>query len=295
MPEAVTTSIIATGLNGLVGSKFVELFSPAYQFDRLDASDKENPVDITNFEQVMAVFSRSQAQSVVHLAAYTNVSGAWEQRDDKSGPAYMVNVEGTRNIVKACQETGKHLIHISTAYVFNGEKADRYVETDPVSPIEWYGQTKAWAEEVVTNSNLDWTILRIDQPFRSDPFPKLDLAHRIVAGLRDGSLYPQFIDHFFGPTLIDDFAKVIDWSARTKSGGIFHATSGEKWSDFDFASLINQQLQVGGVVNPGLLADYLKTLHRPYQKNTALNNDKLLAQLDFDLLSVAEAVSLIKE
>lgn len=286
-------SIIATGLNGLVGSKFEQLFGDVYDFDRMDASAKENPIDITNLSQVISIFERSSAQAVIHLAAYTNVTGAWEQTGDKTGPAYFVNVEGTKNIIKACQETGKHLIHISTAYVFDGKNQEMYVETDAMSPIEWYGQTKAWAEEAVVNSNIDWTILRIDQPFRSDQFPKIDTAHRIIAGLREGKLYPQFEDHFFGPTFIDDFAKVLDWCVRRKPTGLFHASSGEKWSDYDFATAINQILLLNGRVEAGHLSEYLKTLGRPYQQNTALNNQKLKSVLDFELLSVREAIAKI--
>jgi len=290
MNEGELESVITTGLNGLVGSKFEQLFSGSYCFDRMDSSSKENPIDITNYDQVIKVFLNSPAKSVIHLAAYTNVTGAWEQTDDKTGPAYLVNVEGTKNIVRACQETGKHLIHISTAYVFNGENEGLYLESDPVSPIEWYGQTKAWAEEVVMNSSIPWTIFRIDQPFRSDEFFKVDVVHKIINGLKDGSLYPQFTDHFFGPTFIDDFAKVLDWAVRTKTTGLFHASSGEKWSDFDFATLINQTHSLGAEIKPSQLNDYLKTLARPYQKNTALNNEKLKSALDFSLLSVAEAV-----
>lgn len=294
MSEEQKQSVITTGLNGLVGSKFEQLFSAGYNFDRMDASSKDNPVDITNFEQVIKVFENSTAKSVIHLAAYTNVTGAWEQTDDKTGPAYLVNVEGTRNIVRACQDTGKHLIHISTAYVFNGENEGLYTEQDPVSPIEWYGQTKAWAEDVVTGSSVPWTILRIDQPFRSDSFTKVDGVHRIINGLKDGTLYPQFSDHFFGPTFIDDFAKILDWSIRTQTTGLFHANSGEKWSDFDFATLIKQTHGLEGEVKAGLLSDYLKTLARPYQKNTALSSEKIKAVLDFPLLSVAEAIKLVK-
>lgn len=294
MNEGEKFSVITTGLNGLVGSKFDQLFSDKYSFDRMDASSKENPIDITNFSQVMEVFQKSSAKSVVHLAAYTNVTGAWEQTDDKTGPAYLVNVEGTKNIVRACEETGKHLIHISTAYVFNGENDGLYLETDQVSPIEWYGQTKAWAEEAVSSSNTPWTIFRIDQPFRSDVFHKMDIVHKIINGLNEGTLYPQFTDHFFGPTFIDDFAKVIDWSIRTQTTGLFHASSGEKWSDFDFSTLIKETHGLGGEVKSGMLSDYLKTLARPYQRNTALNSEKLRSTLDFPLLSVAEAINLVK-
>ena len=287
-------SLLTTGLNGLVGSKFSSNFSSSYSYDRMDLSDRDNPVDITDLNQVRKVFANSSAKFVLHLAAFTNVTAAWEQSGDKEGLAYKVNVEGTKNIIKACQEFNKHLIHISTAYVFDGKKKERYTEEDLVSPIEWYGQTKAWAEEEVINSEIDWTILRIDQPFRSDVFPKVDIVHRIIALLKSGDLYPQFTDHYFGPTFIDDFAKVIDWVVRTKTKGLFNATSGEKWSDFDFANLINETLNLDGEVKEGKLEDYLKTISRPYQQSTALDSSKLISQLDFKLTSIKEAIKLVK-
>jgi len=286
--------IIGTGLSGLIGSKLVADFAHQYDFEKIDISDPINPVDITNLDQVTKILANSEANFVVHFAAYTDVTGAWKQNNDKNGLAYQVNVVGTQNLVTACEQTNKHLIHISTAYIFNGEKKDMYVETDQPSPIEWYGQTKAWAEAAVTAATCPWTILRIDQPFRSDTNSRPDVVRRLVASIKDGSLYPQFTNHFMGPTFIDDFVKVIDWVIRTHTTGIYHASSGEKWSDYDFATLINQTLNLGAEIKPGDLQTYLKTATRPYQKNTSLDCTKLKNELDFSLLSVKQAVQLIK-
>ena len=280
------TPILGTGLRGLVGSKFTELFKEKYNFQNLDLSDPAHPVDITNKEQVEKAVAESPAEFIIHFAAFTDVNKAWEQRDQKDGVAYKVNVEGTQHLARAAAEHGKHLIHISTAYVFNGEKAEPYTEEDALSPIEWYGQTKAWAEEVVQRDAKDWTILRIDQPFRTDPFPKLDTAHRIATGLQQGKLYPQFTDHYFGPTVIEEFAKVLDWVIRTKTSGLFHASSGEKWTDYDFAVAIQKALNLPGEVKQGSLDEYLQKLGRPYQANTALSTKKLEDAIDFQLESV---------
>lgn len=290
------TAVITTGLNGLIGSKLAKDFGAQYEFTNLDIAHPTQPVDITQYDQVMARFAAlPDAKSVVHFAAYTDVTGAWNQKGDKTGIAYRVNVEGTQNLIKACKETGKHLIHISTAYVFDGEKAESYVETDALSPIEWYGQTKAWAEEAVAQSDIDWTMLRIDMPFRSDAFPRVDFAHRVIKGMVEGKLYPQFNNHYVGPTFIDDFAKVIEFMLRTRTKGLFHASSGERWTDFDFAKLVNDKLNLGFEVKPGDLNAYLATLTRPYQKNTSLNCDKLKAVLDFEMRTIDQAVSEITQ
>lgn len=288
-------NILGTGLNGLVGSKFVSDFSDRYHFDNLDLRDKQCPVDITNQQQVERAIAQSDAKFLIHFAAFTNVTAAFAQSGDKNGLCYQVNVKGTKNIAQACQKFNKHLIHISTAYVFNGEKDGLYTEQDSLSPIEWYGQTKAWAEEVVQNTNnLTWTILRIDQPFRSDPFDKLDVAWKLIKGMRAGQIYPQFSDHYFGPTYIDDFAKVLDAVVRLNLTGLFHATSGEQWSDFAFAQSLAQQLKIDYQVEAGSLARYLATSQRPYQKNTALAVEKLKSVLDFSLTPIKSAISQIR-
>lgn len=282
--------LLGTGLNGLVGSKFVTDFKDKYDFDNLDLRNALRPVDITNEKQVLSVVADSEAQFLVHMAAFTDVTGAWQQTDDVNGLCYQVNVKGTENLVKACAQTGKHLIYLSTAYVFDGEKKEMYVETDETNPIEWYGKTKALAEEVIQDSDIDWTILRIDQPFRNDPFSKVDTLHRVLDGMRNNKLYPQFSDHYFGPTYINDLAKIIDYVISQKVTGLYHASSGESWTDFEFAQFINQTFNLNFDLKSGSLAEYLKTSNRPYQKNTALNTDKLKSGLDFALKSIKEAI-----
>jgi len=218
------------------------------------------------------------------------VTGAWQQTGDKEGLCYRVNVLGTQNMAQVCQELSVHLIHLSTAYVFDGTKSSPYAETDQPNPIEWYGQTKLWAEEEVQSINPQHTILRIDQPFRPDAFPKLDAVHRIIAGLKNQTLYPQFTDHYFGPTYIDSLTTIIDEVIKQKLTGLYHATNNESWTDFDFASQIAELLSMKEVVKKGSLVDYLKTTNRPYQKNTALDCGKLIKQLNFKPTPIIEAL-----
>ncbi len=290
MPKA----IFATGINGLVGSHFRDAFADTHKIVSLDVADPKTPVDITHPEQVLRALSSTKGKYVLHLAAYTNVTEAWKQNGDKNGIAYKVNVEGTKNIITACQRLGLHLIHVSTAYVFDGKKRDLYTEDDPINPIEWYGQTKADAEQAVMESAIDWTVLRIDQPFRSDYFPRLDIAHRIIDGLENNSLYPQFTNHYFGPTYINDFSKVIDWVIRTGTTGLFNASSGEQWTDYEFATALANTRNIVTEIKKGNLDKYLKTLERPYQRNTAMDTSKLQKVLDFKLTPISKALTEIE-
>lgn len=288
-------TILTTGLNGLVGSRFALDFKNEYSFDNLDLRDEKQPTDITNYDQVLNKFKNSDASHVIHLAAYTDVTGAWQQTGDKNGIAYQVNVVGTENVVKAAETTNKHVIYVSTAYVFDGEKKELYTEKDTPKPIEWYGETKYLAEEIVKQAQCPWTILRIDQPFRADSFEKVDTAHRVMKGIKEGSLYPQFTNHYFGPTYVNDFAKIMDFVIRTSPTGIFHASSGESWTDYDFAVAINDIHQLGGKISQGDLEVYLASSERPYQRNTAMSNKKLLEILDFELKTIRQALAEIKD
>jgi dTDP-4-dehydrorhamnose reductase len=283
--------LLTTGVSGLVGSHFARHYQGKYQIDNLDISDPVRPIDITDRESVFRVFEQSSAESVIHLAAFTDVTKAWEQRDDTTGLAYRVNVLGTQVIADACQAFGKHLILVSTAYVFDGEKNGLYVEGDQVNPIEWYGQTKALAEEVVTAAPMPWTILRIDQPFVSDETPRPDVVRRIAQGLQSAALPPQFVDHTFGPTFVDDFSRILDWVVETKTTGLYHATSGEQWTDFAFATALQKTLKLENEVQPGKLESYLQKLNRPYQRNTALSSEKLQQLLPFSLTPISEALA----
>lgn len=266
------TQLLGTGLTGLVGSKFVELYDDTYEFTNLDLA---TGVDITHADQVMNAVTKHPAKVLVHFAAFTDVSKAHQEKGDKSGIVYKVNVLGTQNIVEAVKKSGKRLIHISTAYVFDGEKEGLYTEEDKINPIEWYGQTKAWAEEVVASSGIDNAILRIDQPYRQDDFSKLDILHRIKKGLEEGKLPPMFTDHTFTATKIEEFAKILDFVIQHQIAGIFHATTDPVTTDYEFAQKIKEQFNLKGEIKKGSLTEYLKTTNRPYQKNTALDTSKL--------------------
>lgn len=264
--------ILGTGLSGLVGSKFVDLYANVHEFQNLDLT---SGVDILNESQVQAAFESSDAPVVVHFAAFTDTQKAFEQNGDKDGPAYKVNVLGTRNIAKAAQATGKYLIHISTAYVFDGEKIGRYTEEDPVRPIEWYGQTKAWAEDEVREHSSLYSILRIDRPYRQDEFPKLDILHKIKAKLEAGELPPQFSDTTWTPTSVEKFSQLLSWIAENKPVGIYHTTTEPEYSDYSFALFVRQYYRINREVQKGSLTEYLKDHPRPYQRNTSLDTSKI--------------------
>jgi dTDP-4-dehydrorhamnose reductase len=265
--------VLGTGLSGLVGSKVVELLSDRYSFQNLDLSAG---VDITNAEQVEAAVAASPAEVVLHLAAFTDLNAAETQKGDQSGSVYQVNVQGTRNLAQACAKHGKFLIHMSTGYVFDGTKTTPYVETDPTNPVDWYGQTKLEAEQVVQELlPQSHCILRINFPYRQDEFPKKDIWHKIATALQEGKTGPFFDDHFFTLTPIEWLADVIGWCFATKPVGIFHATADKVYTDITLAQEGQRSLGMTTPLERGSLAEYNQKSERKYAQSLILSSEKL--------------------
>jgi dTDP-4-dehydrorhamnose reductase len=286
--------ILATGATGLVGSRFVEMFSDKYEVANMDLT---TGVDITKEETFKPFFdSHPDAKALIHLAAFTDTNKAFAETDDKNGICYKVNVEGTKNIARICKERGIHLIHVSTDFVFDGKKETAYLEDDSVSPIEWYGSTKAMAEEVVKSSEASYSIVRLSYPYRANYDLKPDIIKKIRAGLESGKLYPQFQDTLITPTLIDDIARAFDKLIEQKPQGIFHAVGSDALSPYELAKKVATAYGFDpSVVKEGSLTEYLKTAQRPFARKVIMSNEKTSTILGLHFATLGEGLAEIKK
>ncbi len=146
--------VLITGSNGQLGSEIREL-SRSYNMVNFIFKDLPD-LDICNFDELQNFIIENNINAVINCAAYTAVDKAEEDEQI----AKKVNSEGVSNIVKALQKVNGKLIHISTDYVFDGDHSIPYKESDPVSPIGVYGETKRAGELAVINSNIDALVIR---------------------------------------------------------------------------------------------------------------------------------------
>jgi len=285
--------LLATGATGLVGSRFVELYKEEYEVFNMDLT---TGVDITDKDSLVKFISSHPADSLLHLAAFTDTNRAFVEKGDKNGLCYKVNVLGTQNLTEFCRDNHIHLIHISTDFVFDGQKTTPYTEEDPTSPIEWYGETKALAEQVVIEGGLSATILRLAYPYRAHYDLKPDLIKKIRAGLQAGTLYPQFTDTLITPTFIDDLAKVFAKTIEQKPQGIFHAVGSDSLSPYDLARKVAVVFGFDPkLVQEGSLTTYLESNPRPFARYAALSNAKLQSELGISLLTVDQGLAELKK
>ncbi|PIR99255.1 hypothetical protein COT87_00380 [Candidatus Collierbacteria bacterium CG10_big_fil_rev_8_21_14_0_10_44_9] len=287
-------TVLATGATGLVGSRFVEMFKDKYDVVNMDLT---TGVDITKVETFAPfIVGHPDAKFLIHLAAFTDTNQAFAQSGDKNGICYQVNVEGTKNIANVCKEHDIHLIHVSTDFIFDGKQATPCLEDQPLSPIEWYGETKAMAEKVVADSGASYTIVRLAYPYRANYDLKPDLIKKLRAGLESGKLYPQFSDTIITPTLIDDIAAAFDKIIALKPSGILHITGSTSLSPFELALKVATAYGFDpNIVKEGSLTEYLKTSARPFARTLAMSNVKATQALGLHFATIDEGLVEIKK
>lgn len=149
--------VLLTGGSGRLGRELQSLMAPLVAPGRAE-------MDITEPDAIRAALEAHQPDVLVHAAAFTDVSRAETDRR----ACWDVNVEGTRNVVRALAGRDVHLVHISTDYVFEGTRGG-YREDDPVGPPRnYYALTKLVAEQVARMARCH---LVIRTSFRSRSWP----------------------------------------------------------------------------------------------------------------------------
>lgn len=266
--------ILGTGLSGLVGSRVVELLKPQHEFENIG---HETGTDITNRERVIQVINASNAPILLHFAAKTDVDGCEKDKVlGKAGEAWKINVLGTENVIEGLRLGKKKIIHISTDFVFDGEKnpQEAYEETDIPNPINWYGQTKYEAEKLVQNSDLDWAVVRISYPYRAF-FKRTDFARSIINKFQNRENIRVVTDHVMTPTFIDDVAYSLKSIIEQGSSGVFHAVGSQHITPYEAIKFIARIFSFDeSLVTPTTRADFfLNRALRPF--NLALKNDKI--------------------
>lgn len=145
--------ILLTGSNGQVGWELSNRGGQkGFELLALNRFD----LDITDPESVRKKVNRAGASLVVNAAGYTAV----DQAESEPKLAFAANRDGPAYLASACGKAGIPLVHISTDYVFDGQKQGAYLETDPASPLSVYGKSKAAGEVEVRKCLKEHLILR---------------------------------------------------------------------------------------------------------------------------------------
>lgn len=251
--------VLITGKNGQVGNSLVEQFlkMSGVTFLALDRSQ----LDISNNKQVNAIVHEFHPTVIINAAAYTAVDKA----ETESELAKSVNYNGAKNLAEAACEVGAVIIHISTDYVFSGNKSGLYSEADKVNPQGVYGQTKLEGEQAVALACPAHIILRTAWVFseHGNNFVKTMLR----LGLTRDTL-GVVADQFGGPTYAGDIAKAIITIALaigsgSRAYGIYHYSGAPHVSWQQFAVEIFKVAKEQSVLNSLITVNTIDTESYP--------------------------------
>jgi len=289
--------IIGTGLSGLVGSRIVELLKDKFEFIDFSMDTGFNILDNDNLSKAFEL--NKDAVAVIHMAAFTDTNAAWEQRGDKSGICYQLNVQGTQNILDLAKKYNQYLIYISTDFIFDGAKSTPYTESDPPSPIEWYGETKYLGEKVILDSGYqNYNISRITYPYRAKFDNKVDIIRKVLTKLQNNEEVKMFSDQICTYTFIDDIATALGYFLENKTIGTYHLVGSSSHSPYEMCLEVakvfglNQEL-----ISASSLDEYIKSQpegSRPWQKTLITSNQKAVS-LGIKFKTLTEGLEEIKK
>jgi dTDP-4-dehydrorhamnose reductase len=266
--------IAVTGRQGQVVTSLIER-GPAAGVEIIAVGRPE--LDLADAASVRRTLEHLRPDAIVSAAAYTAVDKA----ESEPELAFAINGEGAGAVAEAAASLNVPMIHLSTDYVFAGNKPEPYLESDPTGPVSAYGRSKLDGERLVALATTNHAILRtawVYSPFGAN-FLKTMLR---LAETRD--VLRVVADQQGQPTSALDIADgVIAVARRLLSDsdpalrGIFHMTASGSgtWADFAEAIFSGLQARTGKAIAVERIttADYPTPARRP--ANSRLNNTKL--------------------
>lgn len=129
-------------------------------------------LDLGKPKQLRATLGDLEFDALINAAAQTNVDRCETEQEE----AFALNAEAPRVLAEICAEKQARFVHISTDYVFDGEKRAPYTEEDEAQPISVYGESKREGERRVLAANARSLIVRVSWVFGPDRLSFIDWA-----------------------------------------------------------------------------------------------------------------------
>jgi dTDP-4-dehydrorhamnose reductase len=259
------------GANGQLGSDLVRAFrTDGAQVEGLNHQN----IEISDSSAVEAKLAETNPDVVVNAAAFHNV----ELCENEPQTAFAVNAIGARNLAVAAAKQQFKLIHISTDYVFDGQKGRPYVEEDCPRPLNCYGNSKLSGEYFIQAMAGNYAIVRVSGLYGSEPCRAkkgLNFVRTMLKLARERGEVKVTADEFVTPTFARAAAEQIVKLAGIRETGLFHATPQGQCSWHEFAEAIFHYTRTPVKLLPATSADFPAKVPRP--RYSVLDNRRLRA------------------
>lgn len=227
-------NILVTGSNGQLG-RSLKYISNNFSHNFFFFEKKE--LDITNHKLVFNLLVKYNIDSIINCAAYTNVN----QAEINKELANKVNHIAVENLARVCSELNIQLIHISTDYVFNGNKNTPYNEISITNPVNFYGMTKLCGENKILNYKLENSVI-IRTSWLYSCFAN-NFVNKILDKIKNETEIFVVDDEIGSPTNANDLAEaILELIPRLLNNKteIYHYSNKGFCSRLQFAQMINE-------------------------------------------------------
>ena len=264
-------------------SKYYNVF-PAFKRNQSNSSNSVL-LDVTNINDLTSSFERIEPDYVVNCAAYTNV----DESETNKQLCYDVNANGMRNIISASSLTTK-IIHISTDYVFDGNKKS-YSEKDIPNPISYYGKVKLESENLLRASRRENIILRTSVIYDES---SSSFFSWIKSSLSKNNVIQVVTDQISNPTWTWSLSEAIYKLILNNLEGLYHFAGDDILSRYDFALKIAKTYSYDVDKIIPIETEKLNQLAKRPLSST-LNCDKIKNHIDIEHPSMDSIIKKIKE
>jgi len=220
----VGREVLVTGAGGLLGRTLVAQLGPRAQ------GLTHAELDIADARAVESVVASVAPRVVVNCAAMTNVDACESEPD----AAWAANAEGPGHLARAAAAAGAEIVHISTDYVFDGDKG-AYTEADETNPLQVYGRAKLAGEDLVRSGSPRHYIVRSAWIYGDGGKNFVSQMPRLVD---EGKPMRAVDDQRSSPTFAPDLAAALATLFGSGRHGTYHVVNEGSCSYAEFASYI---------------------------------------------------------
>ena len=292
--------VLITGSNGLLGQTLVNLLlkeKDTYKVigfsrgeNRSERDDfKYVAIDITDKSQLFKSLKKHHPDIIVNTAAMTNVDVCEENKQECD----VLNVDVVKYLKEYSEENNTHLIHLSTDFIFDGEKGF-YKETDTPNPLSYYGLSKLKSEEILTKSNIDYTIIRTILVYgKVFDMSRNNIVLWVRKMLSEGKEITIVNDQYRMPTYVEELALACKLSIDKKATGIFNVSSNTLLSVYEISQQIAEVFELDkSLIQPISTATLNQKAPRP--SKTGFDLSKSIKNLGIKAKSFKEDLQLFK-
>lgn len=244
--------VLVTGAGGMLGSMVMNILSEQFTVVGMRHSE----MDIADPVMVKKVIGEERPNAVINCAAYAKVDDC----ETHHRLAFSVNADGPRNLADACLDHGAKLVHVSTDYIFDGDKHEPYVESDKPNPLNIYGRSKLEGEGNVRRGLESHLIVRTSWLYGENGANFVQTILRLAAE-RDELRVVN--DQRGCPTYTKDLALAIKALLEHRATGTYHVANSGACTWYEFACEILRLKGVVKTVIPITTEEFPRPAKRP--------------------------------